>query len=144
MILRFEMPTLDANAMTTRMYRWHKVEGDEISYGDDICEVVVEETKRLVRNLHASDVLDETAKKKSRKPTGSGPTKRTANYVVRIVSSDLGSLRRITAPEGEILSAGDTLALITSEAGEGLPHQVDGSWPTFRVVWDHEMDDPYE
>ncbi len=144
MILRFEMPDLDLGALSTLMHRWHKAEGDQISYGDDICEVFVEETKTITRSKHASDLLGGSARKRPAGAPGDPGTSRVANYAVRLVSSDVGYLRRISAPEGESLSAGATLALMTSDGGEDLPADVDDTWPTFRVIWDYELDDPYE
>jgi hypothetical protein len=142
MILRFDMPALDLNVSSVRLHCWHSAEGDEISYGQVICEVLVEELHSLVRNLHATDVLNASAG--SQRAGGSPSRIRTAHYVVRMVSSDLGYLRRISVPAGAQMKVGDTLGVMTSTVSEVLPDLVDEAWPAFRVIWDYEVENPDE
>jgi hypothetical protein len=139
--MRFDMPALDLGATSTRLHRWTKAEGEQVSYGEDICEVLIEEIKVLVRDKHASDMLTKRETKRRAKQDAEVRRTRIANYVVRIVSSDMGYLRKILTPEGASVSTGHTLALLTSDPLEVLPEHDFGILPGFRVIWDYQSDE---
>jgi hypothetical protein len=140
MILRCEMPVLELGALSTRMIRWHKSEGEEVAYGDELCDAMVEEIQMVDRTQRASSLLGGRSKRKMAKAKEGPARTKDTNYVVRVISSDVGYLRRICAAEGEILASGQNLAVLTSESQEDMPSEIDGAWPVFRVIWDYEFD----
>jgi pyruvate/2-oxoglutarate dehydrogenase complex dihydrolipoamide acyltransferase (E2) component len=108
---------------------WHKREGDKISYGDELCELVVEEVTRLQRRLSARlGAGRRSARVKYR--TLEGVTVR-----FRILSSEVGVLRQIIAVPGTAVTMGDLLGVVDSTEDAPVSGSS-GPASTARVVVD--------
>jgi multidrug efflux pump subunit AcrA (membrane-fusion protein) len=118
--------------------KWYKTEGDKINYGDDLLDIEVK------NNLWSGKPLSERIK------TITGTKHVEINDVVlmndnsqqvtvfhiRIISSDMGILRKIYVKKGEYRDVGSTLALLTTDENESLDEaeNVLNQASTFRVI----------
>jgi pyruvate/2-oxoglutarate dehydrogenase complex dihydrolipoamide acyltransferase (E2) component len=120
-LFRLELPTLSAGAHTLEVTRWHKEVGDDVAFGDLLCELNVLEKRVLGRGPAAG--------LRTRPVVG-------LEYLIR--SSDTGIIRELTAPVGTNVTPGDLLALLSTNADEPL----DPTQPAtpFRVAGDYRAD----
>ena len=118
MLLKLVLPFFDRAAECGSIAKWHKKEGDWVNYGDDILDIQIEEAKVFIERVDPGSILGP-----------SGPDANTSNqsdtvssdrfdWRMRLTSSDMGVLRRITKGEGDHWEIGDTLAIITTEEEE--------------------------
>ncbi len=131
--MRVEMPAVDASLRSGRMLRWHKDEGEEVAFGDPICDIAVEEFAVLRRTARATLLTGRRRKKlKSDLETREGKV-----YLeVTVTSSDSGVLVRRLTPVGEPIDIGQTVALVATPDHTDAPG-ADDDWqdaPPMRVV----------
>jgi hypothetical protein len=134
MILKLILPVPEADRSIRRVsvLKWHKSEGDTVTYGDALCDVWVEEGQRLYRGAWRPDrVLGFLAKR-----SASRYIRSPKNVGLCITSSDVGVLRAICAREGTKVEVGGLLAMLTTEEGEyvGHPDGQSAEASTFRVL----------
>ncbi len=112
MIMKLEMPLIDPSLRGGKVVKWHKTEGDEFGFGDVVCQVAVDEFAALRRTARATKLSGGRRKKlKSDLEVRKGKV-----YLeVDITSADHGVLRQIIVEEGERVSIGDTLAIVTTK-----------------------------
>lgn len=129
------MPFVDRSMQRGVLVRWFKAEGDFVAYGEDVCEVAVDERlvlkKRKDARTLAGGTPDATGK---RFAIGEGHRLRSRKHLtdrLRLTSSDTGILRRILVREQGQLVVGDLLAVLTTTADEPVD---DGQSYSFRVV----------
>ena len=133
MIMRVEMPSVDASLRSGRIARWHKAEGDSIRFGEPICDVAVEEFAVLRRTARATLLTGRRRKKlKSDLETREGKV-----YLeVTITSSDTGVLHKQLVALGEPVVIGQTVAIASTPDHAG-PIGTPEDWqsaPPMRVV----------
>jgi pyruvate/2-oxoglutarate dehydrogenase complex dihydrolipoamide acyltransferase (E2) component len=105
-MLRIELPPLSADMTTGRIDRWHKDVGDDVAYGDELLDLIVEEFTRVARSYSARKSVLQRRK-------GARIDKRRAARVrFRVIALDEGVLRRIDAVRGASVEQGDPLALL--------------------------------
>ena len=110
-ILTVELPNLGPAVEGASISTWHKQPGETVAYGDDLCDVTVEQVTRMRRRLNPKDTVDRKAKRATFKRG------KDVRVHYRIVSVDVGTLTAITAPVGTEVRVGDPIASITV-AGE--------------------------
>jgi hypothetical protein len=111
------------------LVEWHKGEGDEISYGDELCDIVVEEVTRLRRRLSARIAVGDRSAGKARYRTLDGVAVR-----FRLVSAEVAILHRIVAPPGALVEEGDLLGVLGWRDEAVEIGDIDRSTPSARVV----------
>ena len=114
--MRVEMPAVDASLRSGRVVRWHKTEGDEIGFGEPICDVAIEEFAVLRRTARATLLTGRRRKKlKSDLETREGKV-----YLeVAITSSDAGVMQKHIVDVGETIEIGQTVAVVATPDHEG-------------------------
>lgn len=129
MRLQLLLPRLSAAMSEGTLVAWHKEEGEEIAYGDELCDIVVDEVARLRRRLSARIAVGRRSAGKAKYRTLEGVAVR-----FRLISSEVGILRQIVTPQGTPVKEGDLLAVVGS-GNEAEAHEDDGSpVSTARVV----------
>jgi hypothetical protein len=126
--LKLVTPLLDDQMTGGVVRKWHKKEGDQVDYGDDLVDVECE----LVLSAAYRAFADQAA--------GEGPGgergRRKMTVTARVVSSDAGVLRRIRLAEGSYGTVGSVLAVL-STVDDGRPAPADkelAGISQFRVV----------
>ena len=132
MSVTLEMPLIDPSLRGGRVVSWTKQVGDPISFGDEICTVALDEFVAIRRTARATLLAGRKRKKlKSDLEVRAGKV----FLEVALTSSDEGVLRKIIKQEGDQITIGDTLAIVTSQAEEDLGQE--SRWveaPVLRVV----------
>ena len=115
MLMRIQLPRFSPAMAGGTLVDWMRGEGEPVRYGDDLCEIAVENVKRLRRTASARMSL----KTLNRKARFMDKSDLLVSYVV--TSADEGTLRRIEARPGDFVSVGDTLAYldVAGDAPEG-------------------------
>jgi hypothetical protein len=145
--------------------RWHKSEGEQVDYGDDVCDLVMNEYRApkglLEVEKERGQLSNEPAKLAdlmARLLEGERPVMPTMSadsfvalkgpeFVLRLTACDRGTVRRIEAPAGAAAKAGDVLAVLTTDPTEPLGESAEtASGSTlFRfvenVLWQTFFDD---
>ena len=111
MILRVDLPRLSAAMEGGTLIRWHKNVGDTVAFGEDLCDIQVEEVRRITRRLGPLAAVRGKVK------TGYRTTKGGVAVRFRLSSMEQGVLAKILAPVGSRLESGTSLALITGTDG---------------------------
>lgn len=104
MFFKIVMPAVEKTTTRGKIVRWFKKEGDAVSYGEPLFEAEM--------TYHR---LSEQ------------------RYRVNVVSSDVGVLQRILAPDGTELAVGEAIAVVGSDPSALAPEAVDGALE-FRAV----------
>lgn len=131
--MRLEMPAADRMLKRGTVASWLKAEGDTVTYGDDLCEILAKEVTVLKRMNSPSLLARFGRKGRSEHETfyrNRGGSYR--RYRMRMTSSDRGVLRSIAVAEGSDFSVGDTLAVFSTTADE--PLVAEPPTASFRVV----------
>lgn len=132
MILRLQVPFLETFAEEGNVEKWHVKEGDALQFGDPICDIALSRWIALRKTKRAVNLI---------KITGKGPGNVKHNFekregrgvlVMRVVASEGGYLREVRAPEGQTVSVGDLLALVTTDPDELVNDDL--AAPAMRVV----------
>jgi hypothetical protein len=134
--------------------KWHKNEGELVDYGDDLCDLAMQEYRapKGLREVEkqrgelssdpaklaelAARLLEGDAPPMPKLDTGSFSALKGPEFVIRLTAIDRASLRRIHAPAGETRKAGDLLAVLTTDPAEPINRSAEASGRTilFRVV----------
>lgn len=141
MITKLEVPAVDPSMVGGKMLRWRKREGDAIAFGEEICELAVDQFAVLRRTGRATLLTGRRRNKlKSDLEAREG-----VYFEVVVMSREQGFLRKIVAGEGQRIAIGDLLAVITTAEEDELVGNLDswGAAPALRVVVNRkdEMDD---
>lgn len=132
MILRFEVPITNPSLTGGTVKEWHKSEGDQIGFGEELCTISFDEFAVLRRTARATLLAGRKSRNlKSQLESRDG--KVLLNVVVS--SAEQGTLGKILLGPGERFSAGDTLAVVSTAPlnGDSLPENWSES-PAMRVV----------
>jgi len=140
MLLKLMLPFFDRAAERGSIAQWHKKEGDWINYGDDILDIQIEEAKVFIERVDPGSILGPGGDNSNQGGTVSSDR---FDWRLRLTSSDMGVLRRITAGEGSHWEIGDTLAVITTddeESADASESEIEAA-SSFRVVVNAIQDD---
>lgn len=145
MILRIEIPG-DTAFRGGYVSAWHKAEGDAVGFGDDICDIAIDEFVALQRSKRAA-VLSSTSRRQKRK-VKDGYSDRVGRGVahMRITSAEDGlTLGRILVPEGDRIEIGGLVGLLVRGGGD-IDTAGIGSAPAARVAANlaEGEDDPWD
>lgn len=103
------LPQLDNQFQSGSIVRWHKAEGEWVQAGDHLLDIRVEEIKRYQRtNAGQTEEKLEAVEQKTR----------SWSWLVRLTAADEGYLQKIYVAEAGTCTAGDLLAVLSSDAGE--------------------------
>ena len=133
MLLKFVLPFFDRAAECGSIAQWHKNEGDWINYGDDIVDIQIEKAKVFIERVDPGSILGPGGQGANEGGTVSSDT---FDWRMRVTSSDMGVLRRITSANGSHWEIGDTLAIITTdeeESADASESEIEAA-SNFRVV----------
>ena len=119
MILKVVMPAADAAFRGGFISVWHKREGDPIAFGDDLCDIAIDEFMSLQRTKRAT-LLGSTSKKRKRRVKDALDLREgRGQVIVRLTSAENGvSLGKVIVPEGERIEIGSLIALMTGADGD--------------------------
>lgn len=119
MILRVTLPPADAAFRGGFVAEWHKQEGDPIAFGDDLCDIAIDEFMALQRTKRAT-LLGSTSKKRQRRiKDGYSLREGRGQVIIRLTSAEDGVLLgRVIADEGERIEIGSLMALLSGEDGD--------------------------
>ncbi len=110
MKLSIEFPPISPAIEAGTVAKWHKAVGDEVSYGDDLFDIAIEEVTRMRRSLSAR--VRKPSKAKYRKLSD-------VSVMYRVTSMDSGRLTNIEALEGTAIAVGDVVAHLDVGGGDG-------------------------
>jgi len=115
MNLRIVLPQFSAAIDDVIVVKWHKSVGDSVAYGDVLCDVEVQEVKRLRRSISAL----------SRRRDEPVYGKLDVRVPYRMTSLDSGVVVSIAAADGAQVSVGEVMAALKAEGdGEGEARTV--------------------
>ncbi len=111
MILKLAIPAHDQSLRSGRVLRWYKREGDHVGFGDDICDIAIDEFAVLRRTGRAT-LLARARRGRLRDDL---EVRQGKVYVeMRLTSSDQGVLRKIVAQEGDEIGPGAMIGLVVT------------------------------
>lgn len=132
MILRFEVPNTDPSLRGGSLKEWHKAEGDEIGFGDEVCTIAYDDFAALRRTARAT-LLAGRRRKNLKSKLESREGKVLLN--VTLTAAESGTVGKILTEPGDRFAVGDTLAVITTEpTDEVVPDTDFTESPPMRVV----------
>jgi hypothetical protein len=122
-ILKIVLSTPNKQVFCGSIAKWYKAEGDWVSYGEVILDLKINQlsfTKKralktpieILSHLSSSNSLNTIE--------ASIQYQNNIDFLLRIVSADVGFLRQICAKESEYRELGAVLAVLTTEANEPL------------------------
>ncbi len=114
MLFKLTLPYIDKRIEGGRIIRWYKQLGDWVDYGEDLCEIQVENKKHLNRPKSAIAILSPFSHQ------GDHFLTITTGEKLKICASDTGFLRLIAAPEKKYVTVGNLLAILTSDPDEPI------------------------
>jgi len=119
MILKVTIPAADAAFRGGFIIAWHKREGDTIEFGDDLCDVAIDEFMSLQRTKRAT-LLGSTSKKRTRRVKDAYDLREGRGQVtVRLTSAEHGVLLgKVIVPEGGRVEIGSLVALMSGSDGD--------------------------
>ncbi len=119
MILRVTVPAGDAAFRAGFIATWHKNEGDAIEFGDDLCDVAIDEFMALQRTKRAT-LLGSTSKLRKRRLKDAYDLREGRGQVTIRLTSAEGGLRlgKVVVPEGGRVEIGSLVALMSGTDGD--------------------------
>jgi len=119
MILKVTVPATDAAFRGGSIAKWYKREGDPIEFGDDLCDVAIDEFMALQRTKRAS-LLGSTSRMRKRRLKDAFDLREGRGQVtIRLTSAENGVLLgRIIVPEGGRVDIGSLIALMSGTDGD--------------------------
>lgn len=130
MILKLFLPTVDRVTQQARFVRWCVDLGDEVGYGDDLCELEISEIQTLERTVAADRLISWASRRRSSREPSTRST--TVSYRIAVTSSDRGTFREPAVTPGDLVRPGDLLAVLSTDPHEPLSDESRSS--TFRAV----------
>ncbi len=125
MLLKVEIPAADAAFRGGYVAKWHIAEGDSIEFGDDICDIAIDEFVAMQRTKRATLLGSGNRFRKRRVKDALSLREGRGVVHMRLTSSEGGlTLSRALIPEGGRVAVGDLVALL---AGGTERPQIDES-----------------
>lgn len=132
MILRLQVPFLETFSEEGSVVKWHVKEGDELQFGDPICDIALSQWMALRKTKRAVSLIKITGKSQGNVKHNFEKREGRGVLVMGVVASEAGYLRDVRAPEGKTVSVGDLLALVTTDPTEPVRDDLEAS--AMRVV----------
>jgi pSer/pThr/pTyr-binding forkhead associated (FHA) protein len=123
---------LDQSLRGGRVAEWHKSEEETIGFGDDVCTVVIDDFAVLRRTARATLL---SSSKKDRLVSDLESRTGRVEVAVKLTASESGILRQILKQRNDVVTVGETLALVATDVGDSVdaPGNFDTA-PLMRVV----------
>ncbi|MEN8238281.1 MAG: hypothetical protein ABFR53_03655 [Actinomycetota bacterium] len=123
MILNVTVPAADAAFRGGVLIAWHKREGELIEFGDDLCDIAIDEFMSLQRTKRAT-LLGSTSKLRTRRIKDAYDLREGRGQVtVRLTSAEHGvMLGKVIVGEGERIEIGSLIGLMC-----GLDRDMSGN-----------------
>ena len=129
MTLKLVLPFLERGVEWARVAIWHKREGDRVSYGETVCDVVVEEVVR-----HSQPPQNVASLLEAPPAPIYQVRHRGVEFRLSLVASDAGFVRDICAAAGEKVKIGEVLALVTTGTDDAVAKRDEvAAAPAFHV-----------
>ena len=146
MILKVTIPAADAAFRGGYIIAWHKSEGDPVGFGDDLCDVAIDEFMALQRTKRAT-LLGSTSKWRTRRVKDAKNLREGRGQVtVRLRSAETDVLLgKVIVPEGGRVEIGSLIAVMSGADGD-ISGDVESA-PDARIAVnmpDAEDPDPFE
>ncbi len=140
MLLKLSVPVADAAFEAGYVSAWHKSEGDAIGFGDDICDISIDEFMALQRTKRAT-LLGSTSKWPQRKVKDGYDRREGRGLVtIRLTSSETGvKVGKILVPVGGRIKIGTIIGTLIGGDDDGAADDTAAisAAPDARVVVNH-------
>ena len=121
MLLKVEIPAADAAFRAGYVAKWHVEEGDPVEFGDDLCDIAIDEFVAMQRTKRATLLGSSNPFRKRRVKDAVSLREGRGVTHVRLTSSEGGlTLGKIIVPEGGRIAIGDLVGLLS----EGEPGKI--------------------
>jgi pyruvate/2-oxoglutarate dehydrogenase complex dihydrolipoamide acyltransferase (E2) component len=146
MILKVTVPAADAAFVGGWIQTWYKSEGDPIEFGDDLCDIAIDEFIALQRTKRAT-LLGSTSRLRKRRVKDVYDLREgRGQALLRLTSAESGVLLgKVFVAEGERIEIGSLVAVLSS-SGEAVSDDIETA-PVARIAFnipDSEDLDPLE
>jgi pyruvate/2-oxoglutarate dehydrogenase complex dihydrolipoamide acyltransferase (E2) component len=134
MILRITVPAADAAFTGGFVLTWYKGEGDPIEFGDDLCDIAIDEFMALQRTKRAT-LLGSTSRLRKRRVKDVYDLREgRGQATLRLTSAESGVvLGRVFVAEGERVEIGSLVAVMAGPDGD-LSGDIDSA-PDARIAF---------
>ncbi len=122
------LPRVGGQIEELTVKKWHLAPGQAVGFGDDIVDVEANSARHMTRAARFAGL--ESGEQALTTPE---LEERGARVGFRLVASESGYLRSLTAETGDKVKVGDTIGIVTSAPDEDFG--IEGATPSeFRVV----------
>jgi pyruvate/2-oxoglutarate dehydrogenase complex dihydrolipoamide acyltransferase (E2) component len=120
MLLKVEIPAADAAFRAGYVAKWHVAEGDSVEFGDDLCDIAIDEFVAMQRTKRATLLGSSNPFRKRRVKDAVSLREGRGVTHMRLTSSEGGlTLGKILVPEGGRIAIGDLVGLLSGgDSGE--------------------------
>ena len=117
MFLKVEIPAADAAFRAGYVAKWYVKEGDPVGFGDDLCDIAIDEFVAMQRTKRATLLGSSNPFRKRRVKDAVSLREGRGVTHMRLTSSEGGlHLGKILVPEGGRISIGDVVGFLSGDA----------------------------
>ena len=133
MIVRIELPQLETDVARSVLTAWRFAEGDDIGFGEPICDLQV--TERVLPEAAGAGAIDLVASGRRRKKRRSSRRTSSGTFIVEysVIASEPARLSRIVASPGQEVAAGELLGVAVIGDGDADEATLEGA-PALRAI----------
>lgn len=134
MRMRVVVPTIETNLPRAAVEKWHVAPGDQVSFGQPICDLAVSERIKI-KPVRRADALIKVTRRKKKVQEESELEQDQFHVVYQVLASEPATVVEYVAEIGEPMEVGGLLAVVDSDGTADLtPTGVADDAPTMRVV----------
>lgn len=123
-MLKVEIPAADAAFRGGYVARWHVKEGDPIEFGDDLCDIAIDEFVAMQRTKRATLLGSSNPFRKRRVKDALSLREGRGVVHMRLTSSESGvQLGKIMVAEGGRVAIGDLVAVLSDQGVVATPDE---------------------
>lgn len=124
MLLKVEIPAADAAFRGGYVARWHVKEGDPIEFGDDLCDIAIDEFVAMQRTKRATLLGSSNPFRKRRVKDALSLREGRGVVHMRLTSSESGvQLGKIMVAEGGRVAIGDLVGVLSDQGVVATPDE---------------------
>jgi pyruvate/2-oxoglutarate dehydrogenase complex dihydrolipoamide acyltransferase (E2) component len=113
-LLKVEIPAADAAFRGGYVAKWHVKEGDQVEFGDDLCDIAIDEFVAMQRTKRATLLGSSNPFRKRRVKDALSLREGRGVVHMRLTSSEGGvTLGKIVVPEGARVAIGDLVGVLS-------------------------------
>lgn len=125
MLLKVEIPAADAAFRGGYVAKWHVKEGDPIEFGDDLCDIAIDEFVAMQRTKRATLLGSSNPFRKRRVKDALSLREGRGVVHMRLTSSEGGvQLGKIMVPEGARVAIGDLVGVLSDVGLAATPDEA--------------------